>query len=126
MTLDEVIDKYIKLRDKKAVFKNEYEQKVAQIDDALAKIENKLLEIFQSTGMDSMKTGAGTAYVSLRTSATVGDREAFMKFVQDNNEWPLLEVKPSKTAVAEYRAANDDLPPGINWREERVVNVRRS
>ena len=126
MKMSEVVAKYIQLRDKKAEYKAAYDAKVAVIDDALAKIEVKLLEVFEQTGMDSMKTEAGTAYRSVRTSVTVGDREAFMKYVQDNNEWPLLEVKASKAAVVEYRDANDDLPPGINWRAEQVVNVRRS
>jgi hypothetical protein len=39
----------------------------------------------------------------------------------------LLEVRVSKTAVEQFREANDDeIPPGVNLRVERVVNVRRS
>jgi hypothetical protein len=76
--------------------------------------------------MDSVKTEAGTAYKSTRISVTTGDKDAFMEFVRTNDEWPLLEVRPSKSAVEEYRAAHDDLPPGINWRAEQVVNIRRS
>jgi hypothetical protein len=77
--------------------------------------------------MDSVKTEFGTAYATTRSSASVADRDTFMEYVKANEEWALLEVRVSKTAVDQYRSANDnELPPGINIREERVVNIRRS
>ena len=126
MKMSDLVAKYIQLRDKKAEYKAEYEAKVAQIEEILDKIEGKFLQVFEESGMDSVKTEAGTAYKSTRVSVTTGDKDAFMEFVRTNDEWPLLEVRPSKSAVEEYRAAHDDLPPGINWRAEQVVNIRRS
>ena len=126
MKMSDLVAKYIELRDKKAEYKAEYDVKVGRIEEALDKIEAKLLEVFDSAGMDSVKTEAGTAYVSTRTAASVADRDSFMEFVRTNDEWPLLEIRASKATVEEYRSQHDDLPPGINWREERVVNIRRS
>lgn len=127
MKISELVAKYIELRDKKAEIKAEYDGKVAKIDEVLNKIEGKFLEVFEQTGMDSVKTEFGTAYSSLRTSASIADREAFMEFVKNHDEWPLLEVRCSKAAVEQFKDANDNvLPPGVNWRAERVVNVRRS
>ena len=35
-------------------------------------------------------------------------------------------TKPEiKTAVEQFKAVNDDLPPGVNWAETQVVNFRR-
>jgi 5'-3' exonuclease len=126
MKMSDLVAKYIELRDKKAEYKAAYDAKVALIDETLDKIEAKLLQVFDDTGMDSVKTEAGTAYKSTRVSVTTGDKDAFMEFVRTNDEWPLLEVRPSKSAVEEYRQQHDDLPPGINWRAEQVVNIRRS
>lgn len=126
MKMSELVAKYIQLRDKKAEYKAEYEGKVAKIEELLDKIEGKLLQVFEESGMDSVKTEAGTAYKSTRVSVTTGDKDAFMEFVRTNDEWPLLEVRPSKSAVEQYREQHDDLPPGINWRAEQVVNIRRS
>jgi hypothetical protein len=127
MKMSDLVAKYIELREKKAQYKAEYEMKVAKLDEVMDKIEVKLLEVFDQTGMDSVKTEFGTAYTSTRNTASVADREAFMDFVKTKDEWPLLEVRASKTAVEQFRDANDgDLPPGINWRSERVVNIRRS
>jgi hypothetical protein len=77
--------------------------------------------------MDSVKTENGTAYTAVRTTASIADREAFMDYVKANEEWSLLEVRASKTAVEQFCESNDNaLPPGVNMRSERVVNIRRS
>lgn len=125
MKLSDLVAKYIELRDRKSLYKAEYEGKVAKVNEVMDKIEAKLLEVFTSTGMESVKTEAGTAYASTRTSASVADRDAFLDFVRAREEWSLLDVRASKLAVEQFIAANEDIPPGVNLRQERVVGVRR-
>jgi hypothetical protein len=127
MKLSEAVSLYIQMRDKKTQMKADFEASVAPLNEKMDKLEAKLLDVFNKTGMDSVKTEFGTAYATTRTTASVADREAFMDYVKANEEWALLEVRTSKTAVEQYRSANDnELPPGVNLREERVVNIRRS
>ena len=126
MKLSELVSKYIELRDKKSQFKAEYDAKVVKIEEALDKIEAILLETFDKTGLDSAKTEFGTAYTTTRTTASVADKDAFMEHVKAKEDWQLLEVRVSKTGVEQYKEVNEDLPPGVNWRAERVVNVRRT
>lgn len=126
MKISELVEKYVALRDKKAEYKGEYEAKVAKVDQVLNKIECKLLEVFEQTGMDSVKTEFGTAYKSVRSSASVADRDTFMEYVKEHDEWQLVEVRAAKLAVEQFKDVNNDLPPGVNWREERVVNFRRA
>ena len=126
MKVSEVVSHYIALRDQKSAIKAEYDAKVSKIDKTLDTIEAKLLEVFAQTGMDSVRTANGTAYTTVRTSASVADREVFMNYVKSHDEWPLLEVRSSKTGIDQFKEMNQDLPPGVNWREERVVNIRRS
>lgn len=125
MKLDALVSHYIALRDRKTKMKAEYDGKVAEIDALLDKIEARLLQTFQESGMDSVKTSAGTAYRSTRTSATIADWDAFWAFVQKNGAFEMLERRCSKVAVEQYKAANEDIPPGVSWREEAVVGVRR-
>lgn len=122
---DVLVEKYIQLRDKKAEMKKAYELKVAGVDEVLEKIEVELLRRFQTEGTESVSTKVGTAYISTRASATVADWEIFSKFVIDGQNWDFLEKRCSKEAVVQYKAAHEDLPPGINWSETRVVNIRR-
>jgi type I site-specific restriction endonuclease len=126
MKISELVAKYIELRDKKAEYKNEYESKVAKLDEVLDKIESALLKTFETTGMDSVKTEHGTAYTTERSTASVADKDAFMAHIKAHEDWQLMEIRASKTAVQQYKDEHQDLPPGINWRSERVVNIRRS
>jgi hypothetical protein len=125
--IQEAVELYIRLRDRKAEIKAEMEAQVGEVQEKLDKIEAKLLEAFDKMGAESVKTEFGTAYVSVRSSVSVADRDAFFNFVRQYEEWSLLEARASKSAVDGYRAAHDnELPPGLSTREERVVNVRRS
>ena len=126
MKLTEAVTIYIKMRDKKAQMKAEFDASVAPLNEKMEKLEAKLLDVFNKTGMDSVKTEFGTAYTTTRVTASVADRDIFMTHVRENDDWALLEVRASKSAVEQYRENNNDLPPGISMREERVVNVRRS
>lgn len=126
MKLSDAVSMYIKMRDKKAQMKAEFDASVAPLNEKMEKLEAKLLDVFNKTGMDSVKTEFGTAYTTTRVTASVADREIFMTHVRENDDWALLEVRASKAAVEQYRENNNDLPPGVSMREERVVNVRRS
>lgn len=123
----EVVATYIKLRDRRAKRKAEYEAADAADKEKQEKIEAYLLKEFNESGIDSIKTEFGTAYKSTRTSATVADWDAFFtQYVVPNQAWEMLERRVNKTAVEQFKAANEDLPPGINWSETQVVNIRRS
>ena len=104
MKLSELVGKYIELRDKKAQIKAEYDAKVSKVDDVLNQIEAALLNTFEQTGMDSVKTEFGTAYTSTRTTASVADPDAFMTYVIENQAWHMLEKRCAKAGVEQYKA----------------------
>lgn len=126
MKLSELVAKYIELRDKKSQIKAEYDEKVHKLDAALTQMESALLKTFETAGMDSVKTEFGTAYATVQSSASVADPDVFRQFVKEHDAWEMFQNRVSKTAVEQYKAVHGDIPPGVNWREERVVNVRRA
>lgn len=128
MKLDELIQKYIMVRDKKSQLKKAYEEEAGKLDAVMDKMEAIILKTFETTGQDSAKTEFGTAYKSTRSSATVADRDTFLGWVMEAPEdrTIFLENRVNKTAVEQFKAANDDLPPGVNWRSEVVVGIRRA
>lgn len=125
-TMETLVEKYVALRDKKAAMSTSYKEQVAVLDKALTSIEVALLSQFDALGVESVRTKAGTAYKTTRASATVADWDAVLDFVMKNDLWNMLERRVSKQAVEQYKDENGDLPPGVNWREELVVNIRRS
>lgn len=118
---------FIKLRDKRAQRKAEYELADAEDKEKQNKIEIEFLRRFNERGIDNVSSrGVGTAYRSLRTSATVADWESLLDYIRGNEAWEMLERRVSKTAVEQFKAENEDLPPGVNWSETQVINFRRN
>lgn len=126
MKLDLIVERYITLRDKKAEMKAAYEASVASLNDGMAKLENAIMATLNEQGVESVRTAAGTAFKSVTNSATIADWDAYLAFVKENDRFDMLEKRCAKLAVEQYRAANDDLPPGVNWKSAVTVNVRRA
>ena len=124
--MNDIVERYVALRDQKSALKSEYEKRVALIDDALEKIEMHLLGYMQKNGLESTQTKAGTAYKAKRTFASVADWDLFLGDVIRHERWNMLERRCATTAIEECRTVHPDLPPGIIGREEITVNVRRS
>lgn len=127
MKMDDLVQRYIEIRNKKAEIKAEYEANVGKYDAALDKIEAVLLQKFNELGVDSVKTSSGTAYVSVRTQATLADWDAYRAFLSKQEDpYMFVERRVSKAAVEQYKTAHEELPPGVNWVETRTVNFRRT
>lgn len=124
--VEQLVEHYITLRDKKAEIANAAKAKLARVDALLDKIEGALLLTFQQSGAESVRTKSGTAYKSTKASATVADWDAVLNYIRDNELWQMLERRVSKDAVIQFREQHNDLPPGVNWREEVTINVRRA
>lgn len=126
MKLDLIVERYVQMRDRKAEMKAAYEASVADLNTGMAKLENAIMATLNEQGVESVRTAAGTAFKSVSNSATIADWDAYLAFVKENDRWDMLEKRCAKLAVEQYRAANDDLPPGVNWKSAVTVNVRRA
>lgn len=124
--IDQLVAKYVELRDLKAAMKKEYENKVEPVQAALDRIEAHLLKTMADQGSNAIKTSAGTAFIAEKTSATMADWDMFIAYVREHELWNLLNHAANKTGVQEFIAANDNLPPGVTWRVEQAVNIRRA
>jgi len=125
MKISEAVRLYVKLRDEASALKRKYEEDAEKIKGKMNQIEAALMVAMDATGIESVKVDGGTAYITTQTSATVADRETFLNYCKEKGEWTLMDIRAAKSAIAQFKTANDDLPPGINWRAERVVNFRR-
>jgi len=126
MTMDSMIDRYVRLRDKKSAIKDRHKQELAPYEQAMDQLEAWMLETLDRSGLKSAKSPHGTAYKSTRTSAKVTDWAAVLEFIKANDAWDLLEARVSKLA-AEQIIAETQLPiPGVETATEIVCNVRRA
>ena len=124
--VDDIVAAYVRLRDQKAELKAQQAEAMKPYDETLAKLEAEALQILSDTGVESMKTSAGTVYKSVATSATVQDKSAFMDYIREHLAFDLLDVRANKTAVQDFVTENQDTPPGVVIRREMKVGFRRA
>lgn len=129
---DTLVEKYVELRDRRAAAKKEFEANDAKFKQALEILEGKLKALLDEAGANSMNTDHGTFFRTYTTSATVADWDALLTFIQNNEQWGLLERRVAKTRVMELMGEKADgsfanaPPPGVNFTRFEGVQVRRS
>lgn len=125
---DSIVGNYVKIRDRRALRKAAFDAEDADDKAKQERMEAEMLRRFNERGAESIRTTHGTAYKSTRTSATVADKDTYITWIlQDPVERVnFLDVRANKTTVQQYKGEHNDLPPGLNWREELTVGFRRS
>lgn len=126
MNTDQLVEKYVALRDKKAEIKKRQTEELSRYDLAMSQLEAMMLDILNATGAESMRTNSGTMFKTMRTSTKVMDWSATLEFIKTNNAWDLLEARVSKVAVEAIMAETQQPIPGVATNREIVLNVRRS
>lgn len=124
--VDEVVERYVALRDRKTQLKSEYEKQVMEIEAGMRRCERFLLGALNAQGAESIRTKAGTTFKSERASVGVADWDDFIAWVKETGNYSMIEKRANATAVQEYRNVNHDLPPGVNYSTRLVVHVRRN
>ena len=126
MTTEEMITKYLLLRDKKSVIEKQQKEALAPYNVALDTLENLLLAELNKAGLRSMACPNGTAYKTTKSSAKVMDWTATLDFIKANEAWDLLDKRVSKTAVEAIIEETNQPIPGVETTREVQVNVRKA
>lgn len=124
--VDDVLAKYVELRDKKATAKAKYDNYVGDIDVKLDRLEAWLLAQMEKTGVSQFKSEHGTAYVQEKVKCSGSDWPTTWRWIKDNDRFDLLEKRVSSKTAKEVFEETGEYPPGINVYSEREVTVRRA
>ena len=116
---------YIKLRDTKKEMDEAHKKSTAKLVQAMDKLEGALLEFLDASGAQNLASPAGTVFKQVQTTATVADKEAFMGFVRETEQWDALDIKANKTFVKDYMDENKEVPPGVKVSQIACVGVQR-
>lgn len=126
LKLDELADKYVRLRDKIKEIKDRQKQELAPYNDKLDQLGSYLLDYLNSIGTNSARTSAGTITKSHKDSCSVADMDAFWTFVVSQGDFDLCDRKANVTAVRDYMEKNNAPVPGVNFSSMQTVSVRRA
>jgi type I site-specific restriction endonuclease len=125
MSPAQATEMFIKLRDTKKAKDEEHKKSVSKLVAAMDKLEGALLEFLDANGVQNVACAAGTAYKSVQLSATIEDKEAFMSFVKETEQWEALDIKANKSFVNDYLDENQEAPPGVKTSKISTVGVQR-
>jgi uncharacterized circularly permuted ATP-grasp superfamily protein len=126
-TNDELIDIYVKLRDRVAEIEKEFGVRTAPIKTAMSSIETVLHKRLIASDTEAFKTASGTAFMKEQTSITTKEwATETLPFIIANQRWELLDAGVNKTAALAHMEANGGaLVPGTKYSSRMVVQIRR-
>ena len=125
LTVDKVIETYMKLRAKKEAIDREAKEKVSDIKANMDKIESWLKAKADADGVTSFKTGHGTAFLTTTDFANVANWDKVITFIREEEAFDMLEKRVSKAAVRGYIETNKEVPPGITYGTKLGINIRK-
>lgn len=127
-TIEQVIDKYVELRDELDVRRKEFNAFEEATKSKLDRLEMFLRERADEQGVDGFKTSAGTAYRKKKETFRVGSWPEILEFIQRTGNWQMLEKRIAKLATKDIwdeLVTHGELIPGVDYQTEVVFEVRR-
>lgn len=140
MNVDEVIQKYIELRDEKTEIGKRHEAELVPIGEKMRAIEAWLLAKLNQDGVNAFNTEAGTAFKTVQTSVSLADAHVFKLFIlaplaeafgidaaaaATMIRWDVTDLRAGKKGIQDYLEHTNEVPPGVNLTQNTAVSVRR-
>ena len=125
LTLDVLVDKYVKIRDAKKAASDAFKKETERMTTALTKLEGLIQLKLNEEGATSIKTKFGTAFTKARSAVSVQDRDEFYNWAVANNQLGAIDMKANAKAVRELLQDGVEVP-GVKYSESLQVGVRRA
>ena len=117
---------YLKMKAKHDEMRIAYEAEEKKLDAQMGKVKSALLAFCKAQNVDSVRTGEGLFYRTVKVDYWTNDWPSMHKFIVGNNAPQLLHQRIHQTNLKEFLEANPDLlPPGLNTDSEYTLTVRR-
>lgn len=124
--LSKLTKAYIKIRDKRAVLKREFDDTDNALKEKQDHIKNALLQYCKDNDVESVRTSEGLFYRSMRKRYWTNDWEAMHKFIMEHKVPEFFEKRLNQGVVAQFLEEHEDLlPPGLNVDAEYNISVRK-
>jgi hypothetical protein len=126
VSVEKLVKVYIKMRDKHTEMLREYQEQENLLKGKMAKVKEALLDHCKEHNVDSVRTGEGLFFRTVKQNYWTSDWESMGKFVVEHNAPELLEKRLHQGNIKQFLEENPTLlPPGINVDSEYSVTIRR-
>ena len=126
LPLDKMCRAFIKIRDKRAEMKREFEDADAELRRKQDVIRAALLDHCKDHNVDSVRTEAGTFYRTTKKRFWTSDWDSMHRFILEHEVPQFLDKRLNQGNVREFLEEHPDLvPPGLNADVEYTISVRK-
>ena len=127
LTADDLASIYIKIRDKRAEIKEQYEAQDNDLKEQMELLSERMLSICQDQEADSIKTKSGTIIRKIDTRYWTSDWVSMYDFINQHDVYELLEKRIHQTNMRQFLEENPNLlPAGLMADSKYSIVVRRS
>jgi hypothetical protein len=127
MDADQLVEIYIKIRDKRSQLKKEFDNADGRLEKQLELVGDSLLELCKETNAEGLRTNAGSVFKTIKTRYWTSDWGSMKDFIKENDAFELMEQRVHQTNMKNYLVENPDkMPPGMNIDSRYGITVRRN
>lgn len=136
-TADQLIGKYIRLRDAVKKIKERHKQELQPYLDGMSAVEYFAAQMMTELNT-TLSTDVGSCFWVPQESFKCADAVAFHNWMRTNNEWRMLTTHVSKEGIRAWREEqkrpldwpadvewNPPIPPGIEYTYHMDVQFRK-
>jgi hypothetical protein len=125
--LDQLTSIYLKIRDKRAENKREFENVDKDLEEQQKMLAEQMLDTCKEMNADSIRTPHGTIIRSVKSKYWTGDWDSMYNFIKEHDAFGLLERRLHQTNMKDFLNENPDvMPMGLNVENEYTIVVRRA
>lgn len=125
--LDQLTSIYLKIRDKRAENKREFENVDKDLEEQQKMLAEQMLDTCKEMNADSIRTPHGTIIRSVKSKYWTGDWDSMYNFIKEHDAFGLLEKRLHQTNMKDFLNDNPDvMPMGLNVENEYTIVVRRA
>jgi hypothetical protein len=126
LSLEELVGIYLKIRNAIEAKEEQHKAELQELKDQFDLIGNKLLEICNEEGVDSLRTSAGTVSRRVSSRYWTSDWDSMYRFMQENDAPFLLEQRIHSSNMRQFLEDNPDkFPAGLQNERKYAVQVRK-
>ena len=108
VTADKLIKAFLKLKAQRKQLEEQFKSEDSELAAQQEMIQEKLADLCEEIGVDSLKTPFGSATRAVKTRYWTQDWGSMYEFIKDNDALFLLEQRLHQTNLKNYLAENPD------------------
>lgn len=125
VTADKLIKAFLKLKAKRKVLEEQFKMDDADLAAQQEMIQERLADLCEEIGVDSLKTPYGSATRAVKTRYWTQDWGSMYEFIKEHDALFLLEQRLHQTNLKKFLEDNPDTHPmGLSSDSRYVINVR--